>query len=142
MQEAFEVLTAPNEEVAYTGAPSTWQVPESEWHPHAAHSNWTQRDYDLYDAVWHNDVPRSLGLLAEGADPDAYQNDVWGGTALMLAAQLGNLELVRALLAHGASPTRVDGGGIDARWWARRRKRWECLKVLEAHTKDRPSPKL
>ena len=49
----------------------------------------------------------------------------------MLAAQHGNVKLVRALLAYGASPFAVDEGGITASKWARRRKRWEALKLIE-----------
>jgi len=143
MQEAFEGLTeeAWGRQQKQSGEDGQ-DVPEWEWHPHAAHADWTQRDYDLYDAAWHNDLPTCLELLANGAQPDAYQNDVWGGTALMLAAQLGNIELVRALLRHGASPTRVDGGGVDARKWARRRKRWACLGLLEETAKGWTAAKL
>jgi ankyrin repeat protein len=39
-------------------------------------------------------------------------------TPLMLAAQKGDLELVRALLAHGADPGKLDYAGHDAANWA------------------------
>ena len=49
----------------------------------------------------------------------------------MLAAQLGNVTLVKALLAHGASPLAKDSGGVDASKWARRRKHWDALALIE-----------
>jgi ankyrin repeat protein len=53
----------------------------------------------------------------------------------MMAAQHGNVDLVRALLEHGASALRVDSGGIDAGVWARRRKNWRVLSMIEAAKK-------
>ncbi len=53
----------------------------------------------------------------------------------MLAAQHGNVELVRALLEYGASALRVDSGGISAGVWARRRKKWQVLSMIEAARK-------
>ena len=49
----------------------------------------------------------------------------------MLAAQHGNMKMVVALLEHGASPWAVDFEGIDASKWAKRRKRWKIVEVLE-----------
>jgi hypothetical protein len=101
----------------------------------AAHDNWNALDHALYQACWHCDVPTTLDLLKQGAKPDAYQNNMWGGTTLMLAAQHGNVELVRALLEYGASALRVDSGGISAGVWARRRKKWQVLSMIEAARK-------
>jgi len=133
MQDAYEKLLGAKASTQQPQDDDGWfsGTPESEWHPGPAHDNWTQEDYDLYEAVWDCNVERCLELLRAGARPDGYQNDVWGGTTLMLAAQHGNVKLVRALLAYGASPFAVDEGGITASKWARRRKRWDALKLIE-----------
>lgn len=104
---------------------------EGDWHPGPAHDNWTAEDYALYEAVWDCDLARCFELLKAGGRPDGYQNDVWGGTTLMLAAQHGNVKLVRALLGHGASPFAADSDGITASKWATRRKRWDALELIE-----------
>ena len=131
MQEAFETLS--NEAGTHPLLDSDrWESDnESDWHPHAAHDNWTWLDHALYEAVWENDVETTSTLLKQGAKPDAYQNDVWGGTTLMLAAQHGNMTLVKLLLAHGATVLPVDSGGIDAVKWAKRRKRLEHPSILK-----------
>ena len=72
-----------------------------------------------HQATWHEDEKAVLHWLEKGGRPDQYRNDVWGGTALMLAAQLGNLTIVKRLLSHGASPLAVDISGKDALSWAR-----------------------
>ena len=60
-------------------------------------------DRALLDASRRGDVAAVRSLLKEGADPNSVQGD--GLTALHLAAQTGNLEVVRVLLRAGA---RVD----------------------------------
>lgn len=139
MQDAYEHVMAdshgPTATAAsvytFSGSPASWDA-TSDWLPQAAHNDWTEKDHALYEAVWRCDVRACLRLLQEGARPDAYQNDQWGGTTLMLAAQHGDVRLVAALLQHGASPFKTDSGGIDARRWARRRQQWKALELLEA----------
>ena len=135
MQQAFERLTKPDGELH--SRQDAWDSPasEHEWHPGPAHNDWTERDYALYENVWHCRVAAALELLRQGAKPDGYQNNVWGGTTLMLAAQHGNVELVKALLAHGASALCVDSGGVDSSKWAKRRKRWEAMDLIDAAKK-------
>ena len=85
MQDAYELLTASAPATATdSGAPP--EGAGADWLPGAAHDEWTENDHALYEAVWRCDVPACLRLLAAGAQPDAYQNDQWGGTTLMLAA--------------------------------------------------------
>lgn len=141
MQDAYEHVMAgshgPNASAArvhtFSGSPTSWNA--SDWLPQAAHNDWTEKDHALYEAVWRCDVRSCLQLLQEGARPDAYQNDQWGGSTLMLAAQHGDVRLVAALLKHGASPFKTDSGGIDARRWARRRQQWKALELIEAAAK-------
>jgi len=41
-----------------------------------------------------------------------------GQTPLMAAARHGNIEIIQALLAHGANPAKTDFTGRDAIGWA------------------------
>ncbi len=64
----------------------------------------------LQHAIHKNQPAAVEALLAAGADPDA-------GSALMMAAGYGQLEIVEALLAAGADP-RVSHGNVNALWAA------------------------
>ena len=60
----------------------------------------------LSHAVYANDIDTALALISAGADPD-----LGGDTSpLGMAAFHGQVELVKLLLAHGASPNAVRGG--------------------------------
>jgi ankyrin repeat protein len=73
----------------------------------------------LYEAVWHENREETVEWLSQGGRPDQYRNDIWGGTALMLAAQHGNVDIIRLLLDSGASPLAVDNAGKNAISWAK-----------------------
>ena len=66
-------------------------------------------DARLLQAVLANDVPAAKALLAQ---PDVSPNDadVWGNTAFVAAARLGNVDMLRTLLKAGAD---VNGRGGD-----------------------------
>ena len=100
--------------------------------PGAATDDWTPDEHALYEASWHDDTEVALGLLARGARPDAYRNDQWGGTCLMLAAAQGNVALCAALLRSGASPFRRDFNRRTASTWARRRGHSATVALLGA----------
>ena len=100
--------------------------------PGAATDDWTADEHALYEASWHDDTEVALGLLARGARPDAYRNDQWGGTCLMLAAAQGNVALCAALLRSGASPFRRDFNRRTASTWARRRGHSTTVALLGA----------
>ena len=51
-------------------------------------------------------------------------------TPLMIAASHGSLQMVRALLAKGASPTKTDYTGRDALGWAREGHRPAVVEAL------------
>ena len=120
--------------------------------PGAATGDWTADEHALYEASWHDDTEVALALLARGARPDAYRNDQWGGTCLMLAAAQGNTVLCAALLGSGASPFRRDFNRRTASTWARRRGHSATVALLgawirawhrgQAPSQSRPSSKL
>lgn len=61
----------------------------------------SQQDSPLLNATKRGDVVAVRSLLEDGADPDVAQGD--GLTALHLAAQQGNLEIVQPLIGAGAN---------------------------------------
>lgn len=69
-------------------------------------------DDELLDAVFLRDVEEVRRLLAQGANPDAYNEDRC--TPLMMATVEGDLEIARLLLEAGADPNLVDGDGWTA----------------------------
>ena len=84
---------------------------------------------ELLDAVTGNDAERVEHLLQSGtnADPDGADET----TALYLASTRGRLQVVRALLAHGAAPNRISGGedeGLPLSGAAA----WDHTEVVEA----------
>jgi ankyrin repeat protein len=64
-----------------------------------------KRNPGLFMAIGHQDAAAVKAMLARGADPNA-QNTL-GMSALTIAAGVGNLEVIQALLAAGAE---VNGG--------------------------------
>jgi uncharacterized protein len=66
----------------------------------------------LFDAVLAGDLARVQELLDGGADPNPFDSE--GRTPLMIAAEHGREELVRALLAGGSDPILTDRVGETA----------------------------
>jgi ankyrin repeat protein len=58
--------------------------------------------------------------------------DVYKGTALMYAAEGGETEIVRLLMAHGADPRLRDEFGKTARDSAINANHWEIVPLLES----------
>jgi ankyrin repeat protein len=81
-------------------------------------------------------------MLDEGGRPDQYRNNLWGGTCLMLAVQLGNLELVMLLLKANADILATDNFGHNAMDWARRRRQPEVSGILLARKARLPHARL
>src|SRR5581483_5215598 len=69
-------------------------------------------------------------LLSQGVEPDAADKD--GKTALMLAAEIGDLSCMRALLAAAASLDKVDAAGDRAINYARHLAAANLLVTCEA----------
>jgi uncharacterized protein len=64
---------------------------------------------EIFEAVRKGDVARATALARAGAAREA---DAEGVTALMLAASLGNVAMVEALLAAGADANACDARGF------------------------------
>jgi hypothetical protein len=76
----------------------------------------TQLDQQLLKAVYDNNLASALDALSRGADPNVRNADsacatvilgvpqsrAWGNTALMIASQNGNLDLVKMLIRFKA----------------------------------------
>ena len=131
IHEAFEGLFYQSTPAQREGEGSDCDLFSDEL-PGALHRDWVAADHGLYEAVWHEDVELAKMLLKEGARPDQYRNNVWGGTALMLAAQSGNMELVMLLLLNGADVGAQDLRGNTPEDWARRRQHPEVLGIFAA----------
>lgn len=66
-------------------------------------------------AVVQDDLPMVVLLVARGADPNLVPaSSSFARTPLMAAAQNGNTEIIRRLLAAGADPGATDGAGLSA----------------------------
>jgi hypothetical protein len=75
-----------------------------------------QLDKQLLKAVYDDDIASAQDALYKGADPNARdassahatvisgapQSRAWGNTALMIASQNGNLDLVKLLISYNA----------------------------------------
>ena len=67
-------------------------------------------------AADRNQAEAARLLLDVGVPVDAENKN--GMTPLMMAANRGNIDIVQALLAKGASVTKTDFTGRDAAGWA------------------------
>jgi ankyrin repeat protein len=67
--------------------------------------------------------------LADNVDVNAL--DAKGQTALILAIQNNHVDIVRALLAHGANPNTADSRGFTPLRAARMRANFAILTALE-----------
>ncbi|MBU6247327.1 MAG: ankyrin repeat domain-containing protein [Xanthomonadaceae bacterium] len=70
----------------------------------------------LLAAIREGDVDRALALVESGADPDTApaSTDRDQRSALLLAALMPDIRLLRALIARGADVNRAHGGGLTA----------------------------
>lgn len=93
-------------------------------------------------AVVQGHGPIAQALLAQGAVPDQLgPHSFLGHTSLMLAASLGNTDLVRLLLEAGADPAVCDHRGGNALAHAESRGHAQAAAMLrEAGARPAPSP--
>jgi ankyrin repeat protein len=80
-------------------------------------------------------------LLGKGAEVNL-QETAEGFTALMMAAAEGQVEVVRLLLAHGASADIIDRDGDTAEKFARDKGHSEVLKLLGKPPIEGDQPKV
>ncbi|KAG5277508.1 hypothetical protein AALO_G00118430 [Alosa alosa] len=80
-------------------------------------------------------LPMCLLLLERGAHPDA-RDEATGRTALMEAARVGSVELVRSILRGGADPNALDKTNLHAAHFAAEGGFFEVIQVLCAYGAD------
>lgn len=93
------------------------------------------RDQEQHTPLIHaagGPAPTTVQILLDaGADINAFAGaENW--TALMMAAQFGNIEVIKVLLAAGADKEIRDTDGDDAAHFAREQGHFEIVKLLEA----------
>ncbi|HEY6923505.1 MAG TPA: ankyrin repeat domain-containing protein [Steroidobacteraceae bacterium] len=85
---------------------------------------------DFYKAAETGDLGRVNEVLAEG-NVDVNMLDAKGRSPLILAISRGHVEIVKALLAHGADPAKADGHGVTPKAAAYSRGNFEITRALE-----------
>ena len=100
----------------------------------------TSADDELIAATTNGDTDRAMRLLVAGdADPDA-RRGIDGATPLMIAAQLGKVELVQAILGAGADLDARDSSGATALTLAASNGQAEVVSVLLRAGADPAAP--
>jgi RNA polymerase sigma factor (sigma-70 family) len=84
---------------------------------------------ELWTAAKSGDMSGLQAVLASNVDVNAFDAD--GETALILAIQHNHVDIVRALLAHGANPNMADSRGFTPLRAARARANLAILTALE-----------
>ena len=83
----------------------------------------------LLEAVKELDVETTRQMLAQGADPNVAFEPTQQ-TPLLLAALLGNMEIMRMLIDKGADINHVDNGGFTALTYAAKEGHYDIAKML------------
>ena len=120
---------ASDTEGSYPGY-SDWDESDDEDFPHVVHGEVPP----LLEAAELGDLERLLSLLNTGVDVNA--REVFGMTALMLAASEGHTAFVNALLAAGAAVNLADKGGWIPLHYATLRGCAACVRILIAAGSD------
>ena len=90
----------------------------------------------LWEAIEAGDARGVNAVIAQGVDVNAKNKDENGGTALMMAAREGNVDIVKALLAAGADIGAKDNDGDAALVWAVEEGRADIVEMLLAAGAD------
>ena len=88
----------------------------------------------LSAASWDGRVVKVKCLVWLGTDPNTIAPG--RGGALHGAAAVGNTEIVRFLLDHGANPNLKEKFDVTPLWWARNRQHADVERVLIEHGAD------
>ena len=83
----------------------------------------------VFDAVAEDDPVKLRQALAEGAAVDA--RDARGRTPLLLAVELGRMEMAKELLEHDANPAVTDAAGLTPLDLARQLRRADIVDLLQ-----------
>jgi uncharacterized protein len=83
----------------------------------------------LWTAAKSGDMSGLQAVLTSNVDVNAFDAD--GETALILAIQHNHVDIVRALLTHGANPNTADSRGFTPLRAARARANLAILTALE-----------
>lgn len=89
---------------------------------------------DFYKAADAGDLGRVNEVLSAG-NVDVNTLDAKGRSPLILAIARGHVEIVKALLAHGADPGKADGRGMTPKAAAYSRGNFEITRALERAAK-------
>jgi len=84
---------------------------------------------DFYHAAEAGDMGRLNEVLASNVDVNSL--DSKGRTALILAINRGHIDVVKALLAHGADATKVDSHGMSPKAAAHARGSFEIQAAID-----------
>eukprot|EP00808_Paulinella_micropora_P001157 g26121.t1 len=85
----------------------------------------------LMEAAWRKHLGVAKLLLSRGARVNA--QNIYGNSALILAAYHGNYELVELLLEYGADPLMKSNSGKNALYWAKAYGKRSCVEALETY---------
>ena len=89
-------------------------------------------------ATGEANLPAMMEMLDNGADINVH-NQVFGHTALIVAARFGYIKIVQALLDRGAEMNAEDNYGHTALYWAIKNKKAAVVELLEAAGETAPS---
>jgi hypothetical protein len=98
----------------------------------------TIQDMSLRAAIHDGRTQEAIRLLEQGADVNGRTSG--GYTPLMIAAGVGNEEMVRLLLARGADPGLLNDSGWSAAYLARINNHSRVVTLLEQATRTAATP--
>ena len=94
----------------------------------------------LFNAILKNRTPMVKSMFSSKmATVDVVAND--GSTPLMVAASIGNVEIIEFLLSVGCNPFKTNNDGYDALIVAQKKNFPDCEKVLQDYMDAHPELK-
>ena len=94
----------------------------------------------LFNAILKNRIPMVKSMFSSKmASVDVVAND--GSTPLMVAASVGNVEIIELLLSVGCNPFKTNNDGYDALIVAQKKNFPDCEKVIKEYMDTHPELK-
>lgn len=94
----------------------------------------------LFNAILKNRAPMVKSMFSSKmASVDVVAND--GSTPLMVAASVGNVEIIELLLSEGCNPFKTNNDGYDALIVAQKKNFPDCEKVIKEYMDAHPELK-